>query len=204
MIKKMVQGMASKVLLLGQRREQIVLAALGRFVELGFHQTSMRDIAEAAGVSLGNLYNHFENKQALIAEIAALEAAELQPLIDALARGEAPKALQRFARAYLRLARAPDNARLSAEVLAELARRPALAAPLGQTRARLVAALSDTLARGASAGAFAAGLPSQALAELTLDALEGLALRELVLPDQTPKSSESDLLLLLERLVRPS
>lgn len=58
------------------RRAQIVEAALACFVSSGFHQTGMRDIADAAGVSLGNLYNHFPNKQALIAEIAALEALE--------------------------------------------------------------------------------------------------------------------------------
>ncbi|HDO1150981.1 TPA: helix-turn-helix transcriptional regulator, partial [Aeromonas salmonicida] len=43
---------------LEQRRELIIQAALGCFIERGFHQTGMRDIAAAAGVSLGNLYNH--------------------------------------------------------------------------------------------------------------------------------------------------
>jgi AcrR family transcriptional regulator len=204
MASKLIKGVATRLLLLGQRREQIVLAALNCFVEHGFHQTSMRDLAAAAGVSLGNLYNHFENKQALIAEIAALEAAELQPLIDALPRAAPGRALQRFARDYLQLARAPDNARLSAEILAELSRQPGLAAPLGATRARVVEALCQTLARGVASAEFAAGLPEQCLAEMMLDALEGLALRELILPAQTPKSSERELMGLLARLVRVS
>lgn len=191
-----------KSMLLRQRREQIVQAALACIIEHGFHQTSMRDIAVAAQVSLGNLYNHFENKQALIEEIAALEAAELQPLIAALAQGPALAALLRFARDYLRLARQPDNARLSAEVLAELARRPSLAAPLGHTRRMLVQALGDCCSRGMAAGELAAGLPLRGLAELMLDALEGLALRELVLPQQTPRSSERELLGLLRRLLQ--
>jgi AcrR family transcriptional regulator len=38
-------------------------------------------------VSLGNLYNHFARKEELIALIASLEAAELQPLLDELAQG---------------------------------------------------------------------------------------------------------------------
>ncbi|MEX0633150.1 TetR/AcrR family transcriptional regulator [Serratia ureilytica] len=36
---------------------KIVEAAL-HVLPRGFHQTSMRDIAQAAGVSVGNLYNH--------------------------------------------------------------------------------------------------------------------------------------------------
>lgn len=54
-------------------REKIVEAALHSFTHRGFHQTSMRDIAQAAGVSVGNLYNHFTGKEALIGEIALLE-----------------------------------------------------------------------------------------------------------------------------------
>lgn len=54
-------------------REKIVEAALHSFTHQGFHQTSMRDIAQAAGVSVGNLYNHFSGKEALIGEIALLE-----------------------------------------------------------------------------------------------------------------------------------
>ncbi|WP_307852742.1 TetR/AcrR family transcriptional regulator, partial [Serratia marcescens] len=34
-------------------REKIVEAALHSFTHRGFHQTSMRDIAQAAGVSVG-------------------------------------------------------------------------------------------------------------------------------------------------------
>lgn len=51
-------------------RDKIVEAALHSFTHKGFHQTSMRDIALAAGVSVGNLYNHFAGKEALIDEIA--------------------------------------------------------------------------------------------------------------------------------------
>ena len=54
-------------------REKIVEAALHSFTHKGFHQTSMRDIAQTAGVSVGNLYNHFTGKEALIGEIALLE-----------------------------------------------------------------------------------------------------------------------------------
>ncbi len=48
------------------RRSQILKAALVVFAERGFHRTTIRDIAKAAGVADGTIYNYFENKQALL------------------------------------------------------------------------------------------------------------------------------------------
>ena len=66
------------------RHKHIVESAAICFIEQGFHQTSVRDIAKRANISLGNLYNHFGNKTALIAEIAALEADNLVEMTKAL------------------------------------------------------------------------------------------------------------------------
>jgi AcrR family transcriptional regulator len=55
-----------------QTRSAIVDAAYTLFLKQGFHGTSMRQIAERAGVALGGIYNHFSNKEALFA--AVLEA----------------------------------------------------------------------------------------------------------------------------------
>ena len=48
------------------RRQQILNAALTLFAERGFHRTTTRDVARAAGVAEGTIYNHFENKAALL------------------------------------------------------------------------------------------------------------------------------------------
>jgi AcrR family transcriptional regulator len=48
------------------RRRQILDAAARLFAERGFHLTTTRDIAEAAGVSEGTLYNYFQNKDDLL------------------------------------------------------------------------------------------------------------------------------------------
>jgi AcrR family transcriptional regulator len=47
-------------------RTRILNAALGLFRRKGFEQTTMREIAEEAGVSLGNAYYYFESKEALV------------------------------------------------------------------------------------------------------------------------------------------
>lgn len=44
-------------------------AALESFSRKGFHGTSMREIAAAAEVSLGNIYNYFSSKGELLMEI---------------------------------------------------------------------------------------------------------------------------------------
>ena len=46
-------------------RERIRRAALKHFVEQGIAATSIRDIANTAGVALGALYNHFPSKEDL-------------------------------------------------------------------------------------------------------------------------------------------
>jgi len=48
----------------GERtRSEILCAAHDLFIKQGYHGTSMRQIAEQAGVSLGAFYNHFESKE---------------------------------------------------------------------------------------------------------------------------------------------
>jgi 3-oxoacyl-[acyl-carrier protein] reductase len=46
-----------------KRREQIVLAAIKLFAEKGFHKTNLRELAEEAGISHGNIYDYVGTKQ---------------------------------------------------------------------------------------------------------------------------------------------
>ena len=54
------------------RRLEIVEAAAAVFRVKGYSNTSMRDIAEQAGILGGSLYHHFTSKEALYAETNAL------------------------------------------------------------------------------------------------------------------------------------
>ncbi len=51
------------------RRERLLTGALELFAERGYAGTSIKAIAERAGVSQGLLYVHFANKQALLAAL---------------------------------------------------------------------------------------------------------------------------------------
>src|ERR1700733_2636530 len=55
--------------LVDDKRRVILDAALRVFAERGYHGTVVPEIAVAAGVSVGTLYNHFENKDALVNEV---------------------------------------------------------------------------------------------------------------------------------------
>jgi len=49
--------------LVEKRREQIVLAAIALFSQKGFHKTTLRDLAEKAGISTGNIYDYIGSKE---------------------------------------------------------------------------------------------------------------------------------------------
>jgi AcrR family transcriptional regulator len=57
-------GPDGPVSLRGERTRQAILdSAHNLFVTQGFHATSMRQIAQAAGIALGGIYNHFSGKE---------------------------------------------------------------------------------------------------------------------------------------------
>lgn len=50
-------------------REVVLNAAVSNFMTLGFHGTSMRDIARDAGVTVASIYHHFPSKQEILQDI---------------------------------------------------------------------------------------------------------------------------------------
>lgn len=177
---------SSRIQATAARREELLEAALHCFVAKGFHQTSMRDIAAQASVSLGSLYNHFECKAALIAEIAQMESIELAPLEDQLTKRHGRSGLLRFARDYAALHQDAARLMLGAEVLSELLRHPELAAPFLITRHRLVLALAAAMEHARAEGELARGMAAPDLAGLLLDAIEGRCYLDALARGQTP------------------
>lgn len=49
-----------------QRRKEIFAASVHLFLEKGFNETSMREIAEAAGVGTSTLYDYFKSKDEIL------------------------------------------------------------------------------------------------------------------------------------------
>jgi AcrR family transcriptional regulator len=57
-------------------RQRILEAARQRFAADGFDASTTRDIADAAGIATGTLFNYFPTKEAILASLAAEAAAD--------------------------------------------------------------------------------------------------------------------------------
>ncbi len=166
---------------MAQRRDQILTAAMMCFLENGYHQTGVRDIAKRAGVSLGNLYNHFPSKHDVLSEIAQLERDEMAPFLSILAKpGDATKGLAKFLKAYAKYLAAPENVILSVEITAEAIRKPDIAALFLGNRDIMVASLAALLERGAQEGNFRATPSSRDTAHMILELVEAGAYRSVL------------------------
>jgi len=84
-----------------ERRRQVVEAGSKLFAEHAFGEISMRQIAEAAGISKPLLYHYFPSKIELFKAAVAEGAAELQRLIEPSGEGTPFEQLTRSLDAYL-------------------------------------------------------------------------------------------------------
>src|SRR3954451_13240345 len=74
------------------RREELLRIAAELFASKGFRNTTVRDIAEAAGILSGSLYHHFDSKESMVDEILRTFQDELFGSYDEiLASGDDPR-----------------------------------------------------------------------------------------------------------------
>jgi AcrR family transcriptional regulator len=98
----------------GRTRRHLVEVATQLFTERGYEATSIEAILEAAGVSRGALYHHFDGKDALFeAVFVALEIESDRQVAEAAAKARDPRAaLRAGARAWVRIAGTPAVRRI--------------------------------------------------------------------------------------------
>jgi AcrR family transcriptional regulator len=114
----------------GDARNALLAAASDLLESVGAAGLSLRQVAERAGLSRQAPYNHFENKEALLAELAREGFERLAASLSSAAESQAKSALERAADAYIRRAQeAPALFRLMfSRELVNLSRFPAAAA----------------------------------------------------------------------------
>src|ERR1700710_218136 len=66
------------------RRDELLTIAAGLFAERGFKNTTVRDIADAAGILSGSLYHHFDSKESMVDELLDTFQTELWTKYDAI------------------------------------------------------------------------------------------------------------------------
>lgn len=111
-----------------EKREEILLAAIECFSEKGFRATKMLDIAHRVGMSVGNLYNYFRNKDEVVEKLALRE---IETLVSRIRESEAhrdDKSLHRRILKSFVMARMDEkHARIALELMSEAARNPRIA-----------------------------------------------------------------------------
>ncbi|WIV56098.1 TetR/AcrR family transcriptional regulator [Amycolatopsis nalaikhensis] len=105
---------------LDARRQQILDAARARFATHGFARTSMTDLVEASGLSVGAIYRYFKGKDEIVTAICEQVGHSLPAELTA-------GSVHDFLEHIRTSAREDDHARLVAQIYAEAAVSPPLA-----------------------------------------------------------------------------
>ncbi len=72
------------------KRDTIREAAIRVFSEKGFHEARADEIARAAGVAVGTIYNYFKNKEDILLDIFSTEFTERRKFYEELRRSGLP------------------------------------------------------------------------------------------------------------------
>jgi AcrR family transcriptional regulator len=93
------------------RRHEIFDAAVNLFLEKGFQETSMREIAEAAGMGKSSLYDYYRTKDEILVFVIEEQLARLTKQATAIARLSIPPdaRLRQIMDLHLRLLQADKN-----------------------------------------------------------------------------------------------
>lgn len=110
------------------RRQQVLDAAAECFRKSGFHGASMAEIAKAADISAGHIYNLFENKEDIISAIVQQEQDEMQAVIgDIEQQSDVMHAMVERAIEGVHKSADPARSGLRLEVVAEAGRNARMA-----------------------------------------------------------------------------
>ena len=147
----------------GDKRSQILDAAVSEFQERGFAGAGMDRIAARANVSKRTVYNHFDGKEALFKAILEVMAEQANAALEVAydpARPIEPQLID-LGRAEGRLLTSAPFMRLARMALGETIRDPALAAEMN-ARMEKISVFRDFITAARKAGALKTKDPERA------------------------------------------
>jgi len=188
-----------------RRRQQILKAATRCFVRNGFHQSTVQQICQEAGMSAGGLYRYYRAKDEIVVAIAEQERLENEVLIETLENASDPiAAIRKITGWILEAFEDPDYGRLGVEALSEASRNPRVAEALKTNEDELRDALRRALERGQRSGLVSEAFAPAELAEMVMSVFDGFAARGILNSDFQPKLYHDMLSTMFERLLSPT
>ena len=163
------------------RRSQILQAAMLCFAKCGFHQSSMHNIADEAGISVGLIYRYFPSKEAVIGALADEHKQELHDLLER-AR-QAPSLLDSL-EILLTAHCCEDNPQMHCafvvDLFAEAGRNPRIANVVRDVLETGMAGVTDVIARAPEMQNPPHGLTPREVTELIFAAARGSMMRDVL------------------------
>lgn len=167
------------------RRQRIVDAAWRRLETTGYHETSVDDVCDEAGVSKGAFYGYFETKQDLFLALLDEETAALNGVATELAEEDLSgvERVRRFVQAMLEVGDSAGRIQLRGDLWSELAADPVVRQRFAEAVARRRAVLREWITRSIDAGDFALeARRANALASILIAMADGLMLHRALDP----------------------
>jgi AcrR family transcriptional regulator len=151
------------------------------FAKCGFHQTTMHDISEEAGISVGLIYRYFTSKEAVISALAEEHKKELNTLLER-ARS-APTLLESIE--ILMTAHCCDeqpqmHSAFVVDLFAEAGRNPAMAHLVRDVLETGMAGMTAVIARAPEMRDAPHGLQPREVTELVFAAAHGSMMRDVL------------------------
>lgn len=167
------------------RRQRLVDAAWRRLATSGYHETTVDDVCDEAGVSKGAFYGYFPTKQDLFLALLDEETEALNRVATDLAGRDLSGAerVRRFTQAMLRVGDDPGRVQLRADLWSALAGDPVIRDRFAEAVEARRAVLREWITRSIRAGDL--GLDEQranALASILIALADGLMLHRAVDP----------------------
>jgi TetR/AcrR family transcriptional regulator, transcriptional repressor of aconitase len=167
------------------RRQRIVDAAWTRLQTAGYHDTSVDDVCDEAGVSKGAFYGYFDTKQDLFLALLDEETSALNGVALELAREDLAGAerVRRFVQAMLEVGDSAGRVQLRADLWSELAADPVVRERFAEAVERRRAVLREWITRSIDAGDLAIERRrANALASILIAMADGLMLHRALDP----------------------
>ncbi len=167
----------------GDRRSQILEAALVCFARRGFHQTSMHDISSEAGISVGLIYRYFENKEAVISAMADRHKKEIGEMLE---RARQAPTLRESLEILFTAHCCEDAPQLVSafvvDLYAEASRNPQVADLVRDVLETAMDGVRDLISRAPEGQNAAHGLTPNELAELIFAVARGMLMLDVLRP----------------------